>query len=185
MFTDILLVLILSITRIQTKEIKNSSTFQQITETTHPSIAKSTKSDQVHLFSNRPPIEVVDNNLHIYKTQSPPDNHTLSKRSQGPSSSAQLDNFTYTINSDRIEIRSSNETTDLPAVIKDASNIPQNDQTTERDGKQSNILRSALRVAARQGLEAMAELYDKKEPTLISKGQCSLANQFSVIFCLV
>lgn len=40
----------------------------------------------------------------------------------------------------------------------------------DRNGKDSNF-RSALRVAARQGLEAMIELYDKKEPSLRNKGQ--------------
>lgn len=43
--------------------------------------------------------------------------------------------------------------------------------SADRNGKDS-IIRSALRVAARQGLEAMIELYDKKEPSLRNKGQC-------------
>lgn len=50
------------------------------------------------------------------------------------------------------------------------SNTDQNEQKHQRNGKQSTIFRTALRVAARQGLEAMVELYNKKEPNLMKKG---------------
>lgn len=42
--------------------------------------------------------------------------------------------------------------------------------SADRNGKDS-IIRSALRVAARQGLDAMIALYDKQEPNLRNKGQ--------------
>lgn len=50
------------------------------------------------------------------------------------------------------------------------SNRIQLGTSTNRNGKDS-IIRAALRAAARQGLEAMMELYDKQEPNLLSKGQ--------------
>lgn len=92
------------------------------------------------------------------------------------STDAQLPLSKYFINNrDQIEISSSNELnkSELPTPIRSEleSNIVHIEQITERNGKESNILRSALRVAARQGLEAMTELYDKKEPNLIRKGE--------------
>lgn len=74
-----------------------------------------------------------------------------------------------------LEIGSSKELaqSELPTPIESEINLNtvHAEQTTQRNGKESNILRSALRVAARQGFEAMIELYDRKEPHLISKGK--------------
>lgn len=43
---------------------------------------------------------------------------------------------------------------------------------TIKSGKNNDsVMRAALRLAARQGLEAMIDLYDKKEPNLLKKGE--------------
>lgn len=43
-------------------------------------------------------------------------------------------------------------------------------KTDERDDNDS-VIRAAMRIAARQGLEAMIELYEKKEPNFMRRGE--------------
>lgn len=168
LFTDILLVLIVSITCVQTKEIKNSFDFQEISAKNHSSISDPSFSND-HAFDN-----------HTWPHQFTKISSTNIKididNNKNGTSDKKLPHSKYSINNrDQIEISSDNELSisELPIPIKNEfyTNTVHIEQTTERNGKESNILRSALRVAARQGLEAMVELYDKKEPNLIRKGQ--------------
>lgn len=187
LFTDILLVLIVSITCVQTKEIKNSSDFQEISAIKHTSTVDSSTSEpgsnsnhnNNHAHDNHnswphPPIDIAatTNATHI----SIDIDHQPISSHPNDSSDAQIPHSKYFINNrDQIEISSNNELnkSELPTPIESdfKSNTVHTEQITERHGKESNILRSALRVAARQGLEAMTELYDKKEPNLIRKGE--------------
>lgn len=87
-----------------------------------------------------------------------------------------LKTTTYSI--DSIESNSSDKTKQFNLPPTQSIPIQQNfhtnniqyDKASNRSGKDS-IIRAALRVAARQGLEAMVELYDKKEPNLLKKGE--------------
>lgn len=169
----------------QTKEIKNSSVFSEISESNHSSIENSS-------ISNYRP----NNNAH--------DNHIRSSNNSAhvltthPSTNATPSSDEKTINIQQSSLLTnaqnihsnqySNQTNDpteiiyanqlgkfeLPTAIEKESQLNNNiqsEQTTQRYGKDSDLLKSALRVAARQGLEAMVELYNKKEPNLIRKGQ--------------
>lgn len=62
--------------------------------------------------------------------------------------------------------------TPAPSISKQLITIKtlKSEKTINRNGKDS-VIRAALRVAARQGLEAMVELYDKKEPNLLRRGK--------------
>lgn len=182
LFTDILLVLVVSITCVQTKEIKNSSDFQEkISATTnHSSIANSSITDpsfNKHAPDNRTwSHQFIDILTTINTTKIDTDNKHDILTNKNDNFNAQLPHSKYSItkNGDQIEISNDNELnkSELPTPIEIEfhSNTVQTKQTTERNGKESNILRSALRVAARQGLEAMVELYDKREPNLMRKG---------------
>lgn len=208
--TDIFLVLIVSITCVQTKEIKNSSSivFQQISETHQNSsiekFSSSTPSDsrsqnnafKNHIWPTNPSINVTtaiasNDSVSLQRTQQKSNNlhqHQHTQRIQTNSSNApRVKNFdvTYSIdNNDNISLHNELAQFELPTMITSskfykslkasattAAATAPNKQTFARNAKHSNILRSALRAAARQGFEAMVELYDKKEPNLISKGQ--------------
>lgn len=205
--TDIFLVLIVSITCVQTKEIKNSSStvFQQISETHQNSsierFSSSTPSDsrsqnnafKNHIWPTNQSINITtviasNDSVSLQRTQQKSDNlqqqqHT--QRIQTNSTKApRVKNFdiTYSIdNNDNISLHNELAQFELPTMIThskfykslktSAAAAAPNEQTIARNAKHSNILRSALRSAARQGFEAMVELYDKKEPNLFSKGQ--------------
>lgn len=205
LFTDILLVLIVSITCVQTKEIKNSSVFPQNSDTNRSSIETSSTSDtrfHDHAVDNHTwiqstiDISATDSNQTTsidHTTKHPMDHfighqiqqqHQYQHQQQNQQKQqtnhintidAQLFNTNYSIdNLNRISLNNDLAQVELPTKIDRTfytSNTVQNEPTHQRIGKQSTIFRTALRVAARQGLEAMVELYDKKEPNLIKKGQ--------------
>lgn len=180
-FTNILLVLVISITCVQTKEIKNSSVFPQISETNHSSIENSSASNY-RLNNNAHDNQSAANvSAHQLKTH-PTLNGTQYSNATKTVDQYQSSLLSYALNihsnyaDDRTKIGHINELaqSELPTAIesKSQSSIDASEQAaTERFGKDSNLFKSALRVAARQGLEAMVELYNKKEPNLIKKGQ--------------
>lgn len=184
LFTHILLVLIVSITCVQTKEIKNSLV-SKISTTNHSSIvvnglkSVSITDDPIYI-KNDTNLHRIANHLAINSNiNNAPINNltTVKKPINSITANKQIPHAEYSIyNIDQIEINNDNELlhAELPTPIQCAfhSNTVHIEQsTTERNGKESNILRSALRVAARQGLDAMVELFDKKEPHLLQKGQ--------------
>lgn len=58
-----------------------------------------------------------------------------------------------------------------PRKLKIVSTLSDKNQNVSKDQKrQVSAMRNAVRTAAREGLEAMKELYDVKEPGLIKKG---------------
>lgn len=190
LFTNILLVLIVSITCEQTKEIKNSSTIQEISAITtittnhncssieNLSTLESNTNDDNH--ANRDnhtwPHQLINNNS-TNIDYSPIHNTSIDKttiKTKTTFNSIDMHNSTSIQNNDHIEINSENELKpiELPTPIRSELNLDNDfiEPITERNGKKSNHLRTALRVAARQGLEAMVELYEKKEPHLLRKG---------------
>lgn len=212
--TDIFLVLIVSITCVQTKEIKNSSSivFQQISETHQNSsidISSSSSSSSKPFESRSPNIafkyHIWPTNQSINITAAITSNDSVSSQREQPQSdnlhqqqqqqriqqfkatstkAQRVKNFdiTYSIdNNDNISLHNELAQFELPTMITSskfhkslktsATVAASSEQIIARNAKHSNTLRSALRAAARQGFEAMVELYDKKEPNLISKGQ--------------
>lgn len=184
LFTNILLVLVISITCVQTKEITNSSVLQDVSESNHSSIDISSTSNNAHNNHNLSH-HITDNNsahdlAHLTNLNGThnSDNkiQTIDKHPSPLVADAQIIHSNYSIyNNDHIEISNSNELdqSELPTAIDNDYQLTtvQSESTTERNGKDANLLKSALRVAARQGYEAMVDLYNKKEPNLISKGQ--------------
>lgn len=203
--TDIFLVLIVSITCVQTKEIKNSSSivFQQTSETHQNSSietsSSSTPSDsrsQKNAFKNHiwpsthQSINIttafasngsVSSQRTQQKSSNPHIQRTQTNSTKAPRVNKNFD-ITYSIdNNDNISLHNELAQFELPTMITSSkfykslktsgTAAAPNEQTFARNAKHSNILRSALRAAARQGFEAMVDLYDKKEPNLISKGQ--------------
>lgn len=198
LLTDIFLVLIVSITCVQTKEIKNSSsiTFQQISKTHQNSSIERLSSEprsHNHAFENHiwPTIQSANISTNIASNGSASQQRTQKSVIQQQQQQQQQieeiqtisksSDLNYSIDdNDSISLHNNEMAQhELPKMINNSkiytskssatSNEPTN--TIARNAKHSNILRSALRVAARQGFEAMVELYDKKEPNLISKGQ--------------
>lgn len=193
LFTDIFLVLIVSITCVQTKEIKNSSVFQQISDTNHSSIETLSTLDtrfHDHAHDNHTWSHPTIDNPVIHPSNlnhSAEENITAQQNNQIKQIDAQIRDTKYSIEHINNSL-SNNEAAqfELPTKIDSTfyiSETVRNEPAHERNSKKSNIFRSALRVAARQGLEAMVELYDKKEPNLIKKGQfhVSKENQFDFI----
>lgn len=77
------------------------------------------------------------------------------------------------IESDIVELRQFNGT---KTIVDDAAKIPKTKaeftvKTIKSGRNNDSVMRAALRLAARQGLEAMIDLYDKKEPNLLKKGK--------------
>lgn len=185
LFTNILLVLVISITCVQTKEIKNSSVFSEISESNHSSIENSSISNyRPNNNAHDNHIRSSNNSAHVLTTH-PSTNATPSSDEK----TIDIQQSSLLTNAQNIHSNQySNQTNDpteiiyanelgkfeLPTAIEKESQLNNNiqsEQTTQRYGKDSDLLKSALRVAARQGLEAMVELYNKKEPNLIRKGQ--------------
>lgn len=57
-----------------------------------------------------------------------------------------------------------------PRKLKIVSNQSDNKNVSNDHKRHVSAMRNAIRTAAREGLEAMKELYDVKEPALIKKG---------------
>lgn len=171
----------------QTKEIKNSSVFSEISESNHSSIENSSISNyRPNNNAHDNHIRYSNNSAHALTTH-PPTNAT----SYSDEKTIDIQQSSLLTNAQNIHSNHySNQTNDptgiiyanelaqfeLPTAIEKESQLNniQSEQTTQRYGKDSDLLKSAVRVAARQGLEAMVELYNKKEPNLIRKGQLIL-----------
>lgn len=57
-----------------------------------------------------------------------------------------------------------------PRKLKIVSNISDKSNVSKSNKRRVSAMRNAVRTAAREGLAAMRELYDVKEPRLIKKG---------------
>lgn len=171
----------------QTKEIKNSSVFSEISESNHSSIENSSISNyRPNNNAHDNHIRYTNNSAHALTTHPPTnatpysDEKTIDIQQSSLLTNAQNIHSNHYSNqtNDPTEIIYANDLAqfELPTAIEKESQLNniQSEQTTQRYGKDSDLLKSALRVAARQGLEAMVELYNKKEPNLIRKGQLIL-----------
>lgn len=61
-----------------------------------------------------------------------------------------------------------------PRKLKIISTVSDKKSISNDHKRQISAMRNAVRTAAREGLAAMKDLYDVKEPRLIKKGFCIL-----------
>lgn len=175
--SNIFLVFMISFTCVQTKEIKNSSIFQQNADTSNGLLDKLNQNYASDDTNNS--INLTRKSLNHIKITHPIDN-PIKIQFENSSIEANAPVFENKLNindSNSLNV-SSNDLEPLlhaPITFNHRSYVDYDDndddidETNIRNGKDL-INRAALRIAARQGLEAMHELYEKQEPHLLNKG---------------
>jgi len=178
--TNKFLIILLSITCVQTKEILHSSVLQKSSHTNeHTSIKNHRFDEKLSSINDELTNNKNSNNDHT--------NFISGNNKKTNALSHNINNFKLNIHySDNFIVSSSNLTsqtyvptskTPSPSSSRQRinahnftdSNKIQLEISANRNGKDS-IIRAALRVAAQQGLEAMREFYDEQEPSLLKKG---------------